>query len=231
MKQANSNFNASEMPILANRILSSFKRDRSYFEQYSQKFNYEFLNTFEEKVNTLINLADSQTFNGRISQTKEKIETIICNFDPLLEILQAYLRRNYPITGIRINDFRLFEVREVLNKKCVWEIRRSCQRLINRLEANIEDFIDKGFILVLISDFHFLIQKLNKMEDDLAEAIHLQGMVTDEFRYVDNQVIDLINTIIESTPAVFGEDDRAKRDDYEIEKMMIQTQFNRSDIQ
>ncbi len=231
MKQANSYFNPSEIPVLADRILNSFKRDKSYFEKYSPKFNYEFLTTFEEKVNRLINLADSQTDNGQIMLAKEKIGTLISNFNPLLDILQTYLQRNFPITGLRVADFRLNDLRETLNKKCVWEIQRSCMKLINRLEENLEDFIDKGFIMILISDFRFLIKKLSEVEDELAEAIHQQGVVSDEFLYIDNQVVDFLNTIIESTTAVFGEDDSAKRDDYAIEKLMIQSQFGKSEIQ
>ena len=232
MTQSNHHFSPTDIPILADRILGNFKRDFSYFEQYSPKFNYEFLASFEDKVNRLLNLVGaSQTSNDRNSQSKEKIALIINSFNPLLDILRSFLRSNFPKTGLRVSDFRLNEVREALNKKCVWEVQRSCLKLIGQLEDKFEDFIDKGFMSVLIADFHFLIKKLGNLEDELAEVTHQQGMVSDEYRYIDNQVVDFLNTIVESTTAVFGEDDCAKRDDYTIEKLMIQSQFNRNDIQ
>ena len=231
MKQTNYNYKQSETSFIAGRILSNYKRDKPYFEQYSTKFNYEFLAAFEEKVNALINLTDSQKFNDTIKQAQEKIETLLQNFNPLLDILQSYLRRNFPLTGLSVADLKLWEIREVVNKMCVWEIQRNCLKLINRLEANLEEFIDKGFIIILISDFRFLIKKLTNIEDELAEMTHQQGVLSDEFRYVDNQVTDLLNTIIESTPAVFGEDDRIRRDDYAIEKLMFQSHYKRSEIQ
>ena len=91
MKQTYYNFNAREIPILAGQILNNFKRDKSYFELYSPKFNFEFLATFEEKVNSLIKLADSQTFDERIRHSKENIEILIHNFDPLLNYFAKFL--------------------------------------------------------------------------------------------------------------------------------------------
>ena len=231
MKQDNYGFNSSEIPVLANQILSSYKRDKSHFEQYSPKFNNEFLIHFEEEVNFLIHQLSSPTFKGLITKSNEKIEALLTNFSSMVFGMEIFLRRNYPVKGMQVANFSLKEVTESLSKGCIWEIQRSCMKLIHQLEINLEEFIDKGFMTILIADLHLLTGKLNDIELELAESTHSQGMISDEFRYKNNQLIDLLDTIVESTPAVFGETDAAKREEYSPEKLILLAQFMRSEIQ
>ncbi len=231
MKRADYPFNLKDIPIVADRILDNYKRDRSYFEHYSSKFNHEFLARFEEKVYSLIHHTPLQALENGIIQLNKKIETIINNFSPLLNITETFLRHVPRISGIRISNFSIKEVREALNSRSVWEIQRSCLKIISELEVHSEEFLDKGFMHVLLSDFHLLKKKLNQVEGELAEIIHRRNMITDEYFFADNQLKDLLETIIESTPAVFGEHHNDKKEEYSIEKLMMQAQFKRTDTQ
>lgn len=231
MSQVNYRFNSSQIPVLADQILARYKQDKLYFEHYSPIFNQEFLNQFEENVNLLANQSPSGTMQDHIVELNGKIKRAILSFDPLIKLTEIYVRRNYPITGLRVADFSIANVKEALTKQCIWEIRRNCMRLISQLESKLDDFIDQGFLSILIGDFHHLISKLNGLEAELAESTHQLGILTDEYRQLDNHVKNLINTIIESTPAVFGDDDSGKKEEYSIEKLMTKSQFNRSEPQ
>ena len=231
MKQDTYRYKSSEIPILADRILGSYKRDKSYFEQYSSKFNHEFLARFEEEVNFLIHYSNSQELKDVIIKSNEKIESLLANFSLMVNIMETFLRRNYPVTGIQVQNFNMKDVKESLNKGCIWEIQRNCKKLINQLEINLEEFIDKGFISVLISDVHILVRRLNDMEVELADLTHSQDMISDEYRYINSQLNDLLETIIESTPAVFGDNDAAKLEEYSVEKLLMQSQYRRNEVQ
>jgi len=231
MNKAAYRFNSSEMPILADRILSNYKRDKSYFEQYSPKFNQEFLLRFEEKVNSLLDRKSSKIFNDKVIQLNKKIEEFIPNFSPLLNITETFLRSGSKVTNLYVSGFCFTEVKDALNLRSVGEIQRSCLKLVRQLESHIEDFVDKGFIIILLQNFHLLIDKLINLECELAELTHRHDLKSDEYLYIDHQLKDFIETIIESTPAVFGDNDAAKREDYSIEKLMMQTQINRGQTQ
>jgi len=231
MKQDNFQFNSSEIPILADRILDSYKRDKLYFEQYSPKFNQEFLVHLEEYVNCLIHRTSAETLQELFTHLNERIDELLASFNPLFSVIEMFLRRNCTLIGLRIADFNLNDVKEALSNRRIWVIQRNCLKLISHLENNLNDFIDKGFVLLMISNFRLLIKKLNELEDELAEMTHQQGMIADEHHYVDHQLMDLFMAILESTPVVFGNNDLAKLEEYSLEKLMMQAQFNRSDPQ
>lgn len=231
MERADHHLNSTEIPIIANQVLRNYKRDRSYFEHYSPKFNYEFLLRFEEKVDTIVHLASEQALENEITKANEKIKMVIDHFNPLVAITEAFLHCVPKVKGLPIAHFSLNELRDALNRKCLWEIQRSCQKIVNEFEVHFEEFIDTGFLSIILNDFHLSLEKLKNAESELADITHLRDMIANEYLIVDNQVEYYIKTIIESTPKVFGENDAEKRVEYSIEKLMSQAQFLKGDIQ
>jgi hypothetical protein len=231
MKRADYRFNLADIPVIADHILDKYKRDRSYFEHYSPRFNLEFLVRFEERVNSLTHLTPLQVLENGIIQVKNKIEGVISSFGPLLNITETYLRCIPKAMMIRSIRFSLKDLKEALNRQCIWEIQRSCLKIAGQLEMHLEEFLDKGFLMILLNDFHLLIKRLNDAETELADITHQCNIITDEYRFVDNQLKDLVETIIESTSGVFGENDTGKMDEYSVENLMIQSQFKRTDSQ
>ena len=231
MKRAIFRFNSSEIPMLADQILHNYKRDKSYFERYSTKFNNDFLVRFEERVNALVNRKSHKTFNDRMVHLNKNIDLFISSFSPFLENIEIFLHRSTKVAAIRGSDFSFSEVNDALNRRCFSELKRSCLKLISQIELHTENFIDKGFILILIHNFRLFMSKMISLECELAELTHRHDQISDEYLFLDHQLKNFIETIIESTPAVFGDDDAAKREEYSIEKLMMQTQINRSQTQ
>ena len=231
MSKATYRFNSSEMPVLADRILNNYKRDKSYFEKYSPKFNREFLLRFEEKVNALGHRLSSQSFNNRIIQSNKKIEEFITSFTPLLNITETFLRSGPKVTGLNVSDFNLTELKEALNRRCIGEIQRGCLKIVRQLQSHIEEFVDKGFIMILLNNFRLLIDQLINLECELAKLAYRHDMISDEYLFIDYQLKDFIDTIIESTSAVFGDNDAIKREEYSIEKLMVEASFKKGETQ
>jgi hypothetical protein len=231
MKRADYHFNPTEIPIVAGKILDNYKRDKSYFEHYSPKFNHDFLIRFEEKVKSLAHLHPTPALENGIVQTHEKIEVVINSFSPLLNIIETFLRCIPRVTGLRPKEFGLKDLKDALNKRCVWEIQRSCLKIIGRIELHMEEFLDKGFIMILLTDFHLLIKELKEIEAELAEITHHHDMISDEYLFVNRQLNEFVETIIETTTDVFGENDAEKKDEYSVENLMMLAQYKRTDSQ
>jgi len=169
----------------------------------------------------------SKIFNDKIIQSDKKIEDFIANFSPVLNITETFLRSSSKVTRLHASEFSFNEVRVALKSRCVGEIKKSCLKLVGQLDSHIEQFVDKGFITILLQNFHLLIDQLINLECELAELTHRHDLISDESLFIDHQLNDFIETIIKSTPAVFGDNDAAKKEEYSIEKLMLQTQFNK----
>lgn len=231
MERADQHLNSMEIPIIANRILHNYKRDRSYFEHYSPKFDHQFLVQFEEKVDTIVQLTSQQTLEKEITKADEKIKMIIDHFYPLIAITEDFLHSVPKAAGLPVANFSLNELRDALNKRCIWEIQRSCRKIIDKFELHANKFIDTGFLSIILNDFHLSLEKLKNAESEIADITQLRDMITNEYLIVDNQVEYYIKTILESTPKVFGEKDADKMAEYSIKKLMSQAHFLNDDIQ
>jgi hypothetical protein len=231
MKKVEHHFNLTGVPFIAGRILHNYKRDRSYFEHYSPIFNNKFLVSFEEKLEHLVHFIPNLTFDKGIVKPDEKIEVIIVCFGPLLEVAEAFLHSVpkasiLPEMGINFNGLR-----EALGRRCIAEIKGICIEIVSRFELHIEKFIDKGILSIILNDFRILIVKLKELDSELSNFARQSDMASDINLLDDNQLEDFVETIIASTPAVFGGQDISKREDYSIEKIMMQAQFRKSDRQ
>lgn len=231
MERADHHLSSTEVPVVASQILRNYKRDRSYFEHYSSKFDNEFLVRFEEKVDTMVHLTSQQALENEITKADQKIKMVISHFTPLLTMTEAYLRCVPKMTKLPIANFGLTDLRDALNKRCVWEIQRSCQKIVNEFEMHIEEFIDRGFLSIILKEFHALLEKLKTDESELADITQLRDMIANEYLMVDSQLDYYIKTILESTTKVFGERNSDKNVDYSIEKLMTQARFLKSDCQ
>jgi hypothetical protein len=231
MERADHHLNSTEIPAIANRILRKYKRDRSYFEHYSPKFDNEFLISFEERIDTMTRLKSMQALENEITRTNEKIRVIISHFDPLLTATEAFLHCEPKVKGFPIANFSLVELRDALNRRCILEIQRSCQKIIDEFEVHIEEFIDRGFLSIILHDLHVFLEKLKNSESELTDISHLRDMMANEYLMIDRQVEYYIQTIIESSTRVFGENNTDKKVEYSIEKLMTEAHFLNSDRQ
>ncbi len=231
MKGPKSHFNSTEIPVIASQILRNYKRDRSLFERYSPKFNHEFLVNFEEKVESLTRLKPLTVLKKEITEKIDKIHILISHFLPLISITEDLIRRTPGRKDFPVSDLSLGELKKSINKNHLWEIRRSCKRIVSELELNMESIIDKGFLFRILDDFNNLLYQLKNLESEIADLTHLHDMISEEYLIVDNQVNDFLETIIESSRDVFGEHNSEKWSEYSIEKLMTNSQFKRSESQ
>ncbi len=229
MKNASHRFSLSETPIIASQILQNYKRDRLYFENYSPLINQEFLIRFEDNVDTFVHLTPLQALENETTKTNAKVLILIGHFHPLLNITEALLQKIADEPGFPAANFSLKQVREALCDKCIWEIQKSCRNLISELELQIDELIDKGFIIRILNDFRILMEKLKAGESELADVTHQHDMISDEYQLVRNQFEEFAETIFESTPAVFGENYFDKREEYAIEKYIFHYQLMESE--
>jgi hypothetical protein len=179
MESTNHIFNSTEDQPIAGQTVRNDKRDRPSFRYYTQNSDTEFPISSEKKINTLYPNS-LQASENETTKNDEKIKIIISRFNPLLDLSEAFLRRNHHnIVNLQVMNFSLKELRNALDRKCLWEIRRNCLKIISELERHIDEFIDKGCLSIILSNFNLLIRKLSDDECELADAINHQDMKAD----------------------------------------------------
>ncbi len=180
MKSTDHIFNPTENQLIAGQILGNDKRSKPSFGYYARKFDAGFSIGSEKKINTLYPKSLEASEDDEITKKDEKIKAIISHFSPLLDLTEAFLRRNHHnAINLQVMNFSLKELRSALNRKCLWEVRRSCLKIINELEQHINEFIDKGCLSIILTNFNLLIGKLRDAESELADTARQQDMVAD----------------------------------------------------
>jgi hypothetical protein len=231
MKRVSHHFKLAETPFIADRILHNYKRDRSYFEHYSPVFNNEFLVNFEKKVDKMVHFFRLQSLETEIAKSNVKKPCLFSYVAPLIGITEALINRIPYGSAPGKTNFNINELREALKRGSLVEIKKTCQDLLIELELNADKFIDHGILTVILNDFRILIGKLQDIKPELTDNKDQSSLENDEYQLDDNNLEDFMETILQSTSKVFGVNNIDKMEDYSIERIMIQAQFNRSDSQ
>ena len=220
MKMEDQKFKFTATQIIADQILQKYKRDRHYFEHYSPKFDHEFLVDFEKKVETLVRLTPLQAIENVMMEKDEKIQIVISHFHPLLYITEAYLRCIPKVTGVPVTDFSLDALRDAVNRKCVLDIEKSCRKIIYEFEEHIEEFIDRGFLSIILNDFRVLTEKLKNEELEFVDITNQRQIIANEFQLINNQLEGFVKAVVEVMPVVFGEGYLEKKEEYSFEELV-----------
>ncbi len=208
-----------ETCIVADQILQKYKHDRSYFESNSQEFDKEFLVEFEKKVKTLVRLTPLQAIGNVLMEKDEKIQIVINYFYPLIYITEAYLRCIPKVTGVPVTNFSLDALRDAVNRKCALDIERSCRNIINEFEEHIEEFIDLGFLSIILTDFHVLTDILEKKELELVDIVIQRCMFANDLKILNNPFESFVKDNVKANPVVFVES-YLNREEYSFEELV-----------
>lgn len=228
MKTTHYRINRSDLPILADHILSSYKQDLSYFGNNTSPLNIKALNNLEEKIQEFSKRLDTIHIDVLTTQEKEDIEKLLGNFKPLLKNTAHYIHKNSsPQKQAELNPL-VADIEFAFHKKNIREIQQQSVNLVRQFEQSMDQLIDLGFVQLLLREFKIMIKNLNNLESDLTEQ-HLRS-TNDYLREEDNQLIQFLEKIIESSPLIFAHKDLEKTEAYAIEKYLMIKQLDRNEI-
>lgn len=212
--------NLSDAPHIAAEILQNYKRDRVYFEHYSPKFNNDFLSHLEEKVNALIYQSSLRQMENKMESKRNQIEITIGHFRPIVKAIAALIEKVRNELNFQFINTDLDELEVALHKKCLWEILRTGKKTAEKLELYIDELIDQGFIVRILSDLKNLLVRLDREENELAMLKREYNSIADEYTLIAHQLKEYLDTIIESSTEVFGKTEKNKIESYNIEKIL-----------
>ncbi len=228
MKTNNYRINRSDIPILADHILSSYKQDLSSFEKNTSELNRRALNDLEQKIRAFSKRLETISIDTLTTQEKENIEKLLGDFKPLLNHTAHFIQKNLSLKNRSELNPVLANIELAFQKKDIRDIQQQSVNLVRQFEQSVDQVIDLGFVKLLVRDFKTLIKKLNDLESELTE----QHLISNDasFKEEDNELFQLLETIIKSTPMIFSHKDPEKTQAYAIEKMLLLDQLNKSEI-
>ncbi len=174
MERADLHFKPTDIPVFTNQIPGKPMNDLSYFQHYFPKYYNKLQVHYEERTDWMAQLTTLHAIEKQIAKTNEKIKLIINHFGPLLDITEAFLRSVPKRRRLPIENFRLNELREAIVRRSVESIQRNCSQLISEFEAHNDEFIDKGFLSIILNDFQLLMYKLKNAETERKAVTRLR---------------------------------------------------------
>lgn len=228
MKTPPYRINRSDLPILADHILSTYKHDLSTLGENALKFNAQSLSDLEQKINLFSDRLKMVSNKILTAQEKEVIEKLLGDFKPLLKHTAHFIGKNSTLKKQAELNPLLADLELAFNKKNIRDIQHQSVILVRQFEKSVDQLIDLGFVKLLVREFKILIKRLNDLESDLTEQ-HLMSNDA-KFKEEDNELIRFLETIIKSTPMIFSHRDPEKTQAYAIEKWLLLNQLNKSEI-
>lgn len=168
MERANIHIKTPGNDAFADQVLNSLPSERSYFEHYFRQYNDQFLTRNEERAVISDQLTTLPAIEKQLARIDEKIKVIINHLGPLLDITESFLRSIPKRRRLSNETFRLNELRDAIPGRSVEEIQKNCSHLIRELEGHADEFIDQGFLSIILNDYQLILNKLKNASTERA---------------------------------------------------------------
>jgi len=214
------NLPSDEMSFVADRILQYYIRDRKLFEKYSDDFDDEFIEVFEDRINDLKHLQIPEEIADELNTRKNSLRIAVNHFMPLIIITEEYAKLANDVLNVPVSYFNFGELIEIVKSKRGWEIREAVTELTRKLEEHLPELKFKGFPEMIIDNLNLLVKSVGRLELEVAELTHKRDLYTAEGEQVISDLWEVIDYIINTCPKIFGHGRRRKINDYAVERLM-----------
>ncbi|WP_282014909.1 hypothetical protein [Marinifilum flexuosum] len=138
-------FRREELPFVGDLMLSLFKRDRVKFEEFSPKYNDEFIASVSAQIHKVQDLTTTQSLTGEIKTITSELYQSMDDLVPKLNRLASYVQSANKSLVIKYADFGIREAKKELRLRNV-EAYCAKQKVIEQnITKNLEQLKAEGY--------------------------------------------------------------------------------------
>ncbi|MCY1636342.1 hypothetical protein [Marinifilum sp. D737] len=138
-------FRREELPVVGDLLLSLLQRDRVKFEEYSPKYNDEFIASVSAQIHKVQDLTTTQSLSGEIKTITSDLYQSMDDLVPKLNRLASYVQSANKSLVIKYADFGIREAKKDLRKRNV-EAYCAQQKVIEQnIAKNIDQLKAEGY--------------------------------------------------------------------------------------
>ncbi|WP_321515799.1 hypothetical protein [Marinifilum fragile] len=166
-------FRREELPVVGDLLLSLLQRDRVKFEEYSPKYNDEFIASVSTQIHKVQDLTTTQSLTGEIKTITSELYQSLDDLIPKLNRLASYVQSANKLLVVKYADFGIREARKDIRKRNV-EAYCARQKVIEQnIAKNIDQLKTEGYTealgLEIQSDTKAIYEKNLLQEQKLRE--------------------------------------------------------------
>ncbi|PXX98912.1 hypothetical protein DF185_16180 [Marinifilum breve] len=138
-------FRREELPVVGDLMLSLFQRDRAKFEEFSPKYNDEFIASVSAQIHKVQDLTTTQSLTGEIKTITSELYQSLDDMLPKLDRLASYVQSANKSLVVKYADFGIREAKKDLRKRNV-EAYCAQQKVIEQnIAKNLEQLKAEGY--------------------------------------------------------------------------------------
>ena len=138
-----------ELPTLSKFLRDSLVRDSIDFNAYSPDFNPDYLKSYDEQRQAVIDLIFPKKITGEKKKITARMYAFIASMRPNLNKLEGYVKRASKTRGVSltvgVKDFGILQVRHAIGTKDVEELDGAMKYLKKNITDNYAPLVAKGY--------------------------------------------------------------------------------------
>lgn len=201
-------FKDSELLLLAEKILSNFKRDSREFEVYN--YNKQDVNDqFEKLMRDFADIKSDDFMKAKVgiaTETKDNAANDITKFMTSIRV------RARVLWGEKSTKYKMFPSTQVPHKELV----RLASKYIHVMNEYYAELSERGITQDMINQLNDYKNALDKALDEQARIMSERDMLTEERKQKGNKLYDFVSEISKIGKDIWNSTNETKYNDYVI---------------
>ena len=138
-------FKREELPVVGDLLLSLLQRDCLKFEEYSPKYNADFIVSVTNQIQKIKDLTSTKSLTGEIKTITSELYQSMDDMIPKLNLLASYIQSANKQLVVKYADFGIKEARKDLRVRNVEAYCAHHKDIEQNIEKNIEQLKSEGY--------------------------------------------------------------------------------------
>jgi hypothetical protein len=208
-----------DLPLIAQVLMESFKRDLNAFTAFSPVFNADLIEVVLGKIELCRFAIRAWVITQELKEVSTKLYADIAGTRLQMNALEAYVKLASPNLDIAAANFGIKQVRKAITSNNAEKVPETLRQLLFNVERNITALAGVGMPATLPNEIKQRateIDNLNTLQNVIESKRAIQ---TDQDMHLFNDLWITIQPVIETGKALFRGIDETKLKDYTISQI------------
>jgi hypothetical protein len=213
------NINIEDLPVTADFLTVSLRRDLPAFSAYSHKFDEAYLNALEEKTLVVKSVIAGKIFTKELAKVTINLKDALGELRPALNKIEGYVKMAGKGLTTTVAGFGISAVRQPLNRGNVEGVAKALGDLLHSIENNRNVLLEQGLndeTVDALRNAREEIERLNKLQNKI---ISQRAIAVEENAAVFANLRETISEILTAGRSLYKGVDAARLKDYTLTEL------------
>ncbi|MDR1879039.1 MAG: hypothetical protein LBQ64_05690 [Bacteroidales bacterium] len=212
-----------DLPVIADFVIVSLRRDLANFSTYSPKFNDSYLDVFEGKIAKVKSVIAGKIFTKELSKVTINLKDAVGELRPKLNKIEGYVKMADKSLSTTIVGFGISAVRQPLNRGNVEGVTKTLGDLLHIIENNRNVLSEQGLSDEMVNVLRNAREEIERLNNLQNQIISQRAIAVEENSAVFDDLWKTISETLTAGRSLYKGVDAARIKDYtltELEKKL-----------